>query len=732
MNRRRVLSYILALLALPGATFAVEGKWTPQQVLELDPQWLRQLGLEIPPETLWGRDGAGLLEAAVEVNGCSAGFVSPDGLLITNHHCAFGLLQQHSTPERDLMTAGYLARGRAEELTGQGARATIPHKSTDVTARIEASVPAGADDLARFRAIERKTKELVAACETQPNRRCRLEAFDDGVQYVLFESLEFQDVRLVYAPPRAVGEYGGEVDNWSWPRHTGDFALLRVYAAPDGSPSPTAQANTPYRPRHFFPIAHQGIEPGGFVMVAGYPGLTVRSLTEPEMRERGERFHPRRAELYRAWIDILEAASAKDETARITLADRIKGLANNEKNSRGQVTGLQRGHILEKKRDSEREILAWAAARPGYAPAVEARRELSRLLEARMATWERDFLLEQAIRGPKPLHLALTLARWAGEKAKPDLEREPDYMDRSRNRIVDRLRLDQHRMFLPADQELLIDLLTLFAALPQGSRSAAVDAFLGDDRTPAAVRARVADLFARTRVNDLDERLRMFDESEAQLRARRDPLLDLAFGLDRELLDRKEREDRFKGAASRLRPVWMRAVIAMSAESGKPVAMDANGTLRVSFAHVQGYSPRDAVQFEPRTTLSGVIEKSTGEEPFDAPDALLAAAPSAPRSRWADPALKDVPVNFLADADTSGGSSGSPIVNGRGELVGVNFDRVWENVANDFGYVPEVARNVAVDVRYLLWMLDTLNGEAARALLTELGVDRPATGVGGR
>ncbi|MES1244515.1 MAG: S46 family peptidase [Acidobacteriota bacterium] len=711
----------LLLLALPA--FAVEGKWTPQQVLELDPAWLRQLGLQIPPESLWGRDGAGLLEAAVQVNGCSAGFVSADGLLITNHHCAFGLLQQHSTPERDLMTAGYLARSRAEELSGQGARATIPHRTTDVTAQIEAAVPRGADDLARFRAIERRKKELTAACEAQPDRRCQVEAFDDGVQYVLFESLEFQDVRLVYAPPRAVGEYGGEIDNWSWPRHNGDFALLRVYAGPGGSPARPAAANTPYPARHFFPIAREGVQPGDFVMVAGYPGTTVRSLIEPEMRERGDFYHPRRAELYRAWIDLLEAASAKDETARIALADRIKSLANQEKNSRGQVAGLRRGHVLEKKQESEQEILAWAAARPAHAPAVEARNELARLMQARMATWERDFLLEQAIRGAKPLHMALTLARWAGEKAKPDLEREPDYMDRSRDRTLERLRLDQGRMFPPAEQELLADFLARFAALPEGSRSAAVDAFLGAGRSPAEIRKRVADLFARTRVTDLAERLRMFDESEAQLRARRDPLLDLALGLDRELLDRKEREDRYKGAASRLRPVWMRAVIE---HAGGPVAMDANSTLRVSFAHVEGYGPRDAVRMEPRTTLAGVVEKHTGEEPFDAPDELLAAAPDAPRSRWADPALHDVPVNFLADADTTGGSSGSPVVNGRGELVGVNFDRVWENVANDFGYVPEVARNVSVDVRYLLWMLDTLNGEAARALLRELGAEGPA------
>jgi hypothetical protein len=548
-------------------------------------------------------------------------------------------------------------------------------------------------------------------------------AFDDGLYYTLFESLEFSDVRLVYAPPRAVGEYGGEVDNWSWPRHTGDFALLRVYAGPAGEPATHAPANLPYRPRHWFPVARKGIQPGDFVMLAGYPGQTFRALTESEMRERGERFHPGRAGLYRSWIDLMEAASARDEAARIALADRIKGLANREKNSRGQMAGFRRGRILERKRSSEQEILAWAArekTRPEHAAAVEAHRELARLMEQRLAAWDRDFLLDQAIHGPKPLHLALTLARWAGEKAKPDLEREPDYMERNRNRVLERLRLDQRRMYLPAEQELLVDLLSRFAKLPEGSRSAAVDSFLGDDRSPERIKARVADLFAGTRVTDLDERMRMFEESAAQLQARRDPLLGLAFALDRELLGRKEREDRYKGAVSRLRPRWQRAVIA---HAGRPVAPDANGTLRVSFAHVKGYSPRDAVQLEPRTTLSGVVEKHTGEEPFDVPDAVLAAAPAAASSRWADPGLKDVPVGFLADADTTGGSSGSPVLNGRGELVGVNFDRVWENVANDFGYLPDVGRNVSVDVRYLLWMLDALQGEAAAPLFKELGID---------
>jgi peptidase S46-like protein len=735
---------------------AVEGKWTPEQVLDHDPAWLRSLGLELPPERLWGRGGGGLLEAAVRVGGCSASFISAEGMLITNHHCAFGILQQHSTPERDLITRGYLASGRGEELTGANVRVTVPHRTTDVSGAVEAAAAlAGGDDLARYQAIERQKKELVAACERQEGaaaRRCEVATFDGGVRYQLIESLEYPDVRLVYAPPRSVGDFGGEVDNWSWPRHSGDFALLRVYAGMDGRPAPHAAANQPLRPPHFFPLAAQGVRPGDFVMVAGYPGLTFRSLTAPEMRERAELDFPRRAELLRGWLDIMAAASDRDAAARIALADRIKSLGNAEKNARGQIAGLRRGRVLARKEAADREVLAWAASAAGRAspagpasPAIAAYQELSRLVERRQATWERDFLLGVARLGPKPLDLAMTLVRQAREAAKPDLEREPPYMDRNRDRLREGLRRDQARIDLPAEGALLADLLARFAALPEATRVPAVERLLAglpeapaagaggtdaggrgtssprfDRAALAAIVARAAAIVAGTRVTDLEARMKMLDESEELLLARHDPLLDLAAGLDDALREADEREHRFAGAVSRLRPVWQRAV---AAHAGKPLAPDANGTLRVSFAHVQGYSPRDGILMEPQTRVAGVVEKQTGKEPFDAPEALLAAAARAPAGPWADPWLHDVPVCFLADADTTGGNSGSPVLNGRGELVGVNFDRVWENVANDFGYDPEVARNVSVDVRYLLWVLSTLAGEAARPLLREL---RPA------
>lgn len=718
---KTALSLLITLTSALGSSplLAQGGKWTPPQLAELDPAWLAELGLTLPVSELWRPDGGGLLEAAVQISGCSAGFVSADGLLLTNHHCLFSILQQHSTPERDLIRDGFLATSREEELPGATVRVTIPHRRTDVTAAVEAAATGARDDYERHLAIERKRKELVAACEAQPFRRCQVAVYDDGVRYELIEALEFQDVRLVWAPPRAIGEFGGEVDNWSWPRHTGDFALARVWAASGANPAPFAAANVPYRPGRFFALQPRGIEEGDFVMVIGYPGATFRSLIASEVAEKAERAFPGRARLYRAWLDLMDVASAADPAAAIALADRAKTLANREKNARGQVAGIARGNLLAARKQADEAVLAWIAAHPEHAAAAAAYRELEARFGRQLETWERDFLLGQLRGGSRPLALALQLARWAIEREKPDLEREPEYQERNRDRLLDELRRDQKRLHEPTEKKLLVDQLGRLAGLPPGQRSAVVDTLLGLAPTAETTAARVEVLFAASRVGVLAEREAMFGESVAQLSARQDPLLDLALALTREILEVEQSEKAWKGAVSRLRPVWRRAV---AASLGRPLDPDANSTQRVSFAKVAGYTPRDAVWMRPATMLSGVLEKHTGAEPFDVPDAVLAAAPRAATSRFRSAAFGDLPVCFLATADTTGGNSGSPVVNGRGEMVGVNFDRVWENVANDFGYNPEVARNVSADVRYLLWMLEEVEGPRAAGLLAELGI----------
>ena len=718
MHRWRFLLTTVCLMTSP-PLYAVAGKWTPEQLLEHDPAWLEELGLELPASELWQPEGGGLLEAIVKVGGCSAGLVSANGLVVTNHHCVFSLLQEHSTPERDLIAEGFLAESRDDELHGVNTRVTIPHRFIDVTADIEAAADKANDDLERYRAIDRRTKELVAECERQPFRRCEVVADDDGVAYRLVETLEYPDVRLVYSPPRAVGEFGGEVDNWMWPRHTGDFSLVRVWAGEDGMPAPHGEGNRPLEPKHFLKIARGGVEKGSFVMVAGYPFKTYRSLVAAEMEERVERWFSGRARLLKHWHDVLVAAGDGDEEARILLASRVKSLANREKNARGQIAAVRRGRLLEKKRAAEAEALAWAAERPEHRAAGSAHAELGRLVEQRAATWERDFLLEHAEQGPIVLDLALTLARWAMEREKPDLDRHPDYQERRRGKLLADQRRDQKRLHPPTEARLLTDFLHRMAVLPEAQRMAAISKLLDGAEDTEEVGPHVAELLGGSRIFDLEARLEMFEENVDELRRRRDPLIDFALALSAEIVAIEDAEHRIQGAVSRLRPAWRRTLRAFL---GRPIDPDANRTLRVSLAHVEGYRPRDAVWLEPQTRLGGIVEKHTGEAPFDAPEKVLDEASEASKSRWADAGLGDVPVCFLATGDTTGGSSGSPVLNGRGELVGVNFDRVWENVANDFGYNPEIARNVSADVRYLLWMLEAIEMPRSRALLEELGV----------
>ena len=677
---RKLLVVLLAATTLAAA----EGKWTPQQVLELDPQWLEAQGLELPPERLWDpKRGTGLLAAAISTGGCSGGWISSEGLFITNHHCLFGVLQEHATPQNDIITHGFLARTRDAELKSRTVRITIPRRFTDVTADVLAAVPKNADDAARNLAIDKKSNDIVAACERQAGARCRVAAHDGGLQYVLQEMTELPDVRLVYAPPRAVGEFGGEIDNWMWPRHTGDFAIGRAYV--DGKP---------FRPEFFFPLASKGVEPGDFVMLLGYPGTTYRALTAAEMEERHAWFASR-ANVYRDWIRVLEEATKGNSEGEIAVADVVKTLANRQKNGEGQLAGFRRGSILEKQREADRAVLAFARKNDRPA-AVSAWEGLTAMAAEQKKTAERDFLVDHvrmtqaslAPTGPKALVFAVAIARSALQRQKPDAERDPVFMQRMIGRVRDRLERDQKSFYAPADKALLADYIRRATPYIAALRGVDVDA-----------------LYANTKMFDLAERLKMFDETPAQLRARKDPLVELGFALNEEVHALLERKNRWDGTIARLRPEWRRAVIA---HAGKPVAPDANGTLRVSFAHVKGYMPRDGVMYVPQTTLRGVVEKHTDAEPFNVPEEVLAAAPGD----------FDLVVNFLADADTTGGNSGSPVVNGRGELVGVNFDRVWENVANDFAYNPDVARNVSADVRYLLWMLRDV--AKATELLKEL------------
>lgn len=710
---RRVLpcSIVAAAMVQPRTASADEGQWLPRQVAELHTtKNLQALGLQLRPDEVWNPADGGMMGAIVNLSGCSAGFVSKGGLVATNHHCAYGAIQAASSVEHDYLADGFLAPTRGDEIVAKDKRVQIVQSITDVTAKVHAVVAAERDPSARARAVDKLRKELVAECEATPDpitgapQRCRVADFFAGAEVQLIAAIELRDVRLVYAPPSAIGEFGGEVDNWMWPRHTGDFSLLRAYVGPDGKPADHAPENVPYQPKRWLPLGPEGVGPGDFVAVLGYPGKTQRYQPTAEVARQIDQVFPARVDYFGELIGILEAAGARDARAKIAGAAKLKSLANVHKNAKGMIEGLARNGTLARREREDAELVRWAEGQ-GDPAAKEILARMDAIVAARRAGFARDFLVESIGRGANSLALAAEIVRHARERAKPDLERAADYMDRNAKELWSTQERRLRDYVREVDEELLRAYVRRLSALPPELR-------VGD-----FAESEVASRLKRSKIADPAFVKALWEADAATIERERDPMIEWARELVVAIEALEERNLAHEGEWLEIGPRYF----AMLEQSrGGPLYPDANGTLRFSYAKVRGYSPRDGLQATPQTTVSGLVAKHTGVAPFVVPEALRTAAPQAGASRFADPTLGDVPVAFLSDADTTGGNSGSPVVDGRGRWIGLNFDRVWENVAGDFGYSTERSRNIVVDVRYLLWVLEVAKADA---LLAELGAD---------
>ncbi|MBI5442422.1 MAG: S46 family peptidase [Deltaproteobacteria bacterium] len=722
-----LLAPLVAFLAIPFPATADEGQWPPEALATLGTaRWgeLSSRGLALTAKDLWDGAGGGLLSAVIDVGGCTGAFVSGEGLLLTNHHCAFSAIQLASTPARNYLVEGFVARTRAEEVEARGGvgRVRLLARLVDVTDRVRGPGSAFAKakgNTARFEAVERAKKEIVAGCEKAPDRRCAVAAFEDGRTFRLMEQVEFRDVRLVYAPPRGVGDFGGEEDNFRWPRHAGDFSVLRVYVSPDGKPAPFAKENVPYRPKAWLKVAAKGIAEGDIVMIAGYPGRTQRYLTPSAALNLERWFYPIRGRTFSDLIAILETEGKKDPDTALRVASAVKSYGNGETNARGQIEGLARNGVKACAEAEAKELAEFLAKRKdlpsewGAAPA-----ELERILAADRVGQDRRFFLEEVERLSSFLGSALSAVRRADERRKADLEREAGYQERDLDKARQKEQ-DLTRSLAPAAaRKALAYLIERTQAASHGAAVRAFDEAFGRGATAGAIEAKLLEMDAATALGDEKVRLSNVDATYAALAASTDPYAKLALALHPEFAALRAARKETNGALLVWRPRYLSALEALRASKGKAIYPDANSTLRVSFATVKGYAPHEAVTLTPRTSLRGVLEKESGTVPFATPKKVLDAARAADFGRWADPLLGSVPVDFLTDGDTTGGNSGSPTMNGSGEVVGLNFDRVWENVAGDFGWNPERSRNVNVDLRYALWMMERVDG--ADALVREL------------
>jgi hypothetical protein len=697
------------------------GMWMPNQ-MPAHAAKLRELGLSIDPAEL-ADPTSNVLGAVISLGGCSASFVSSDGLVITNHHCATGALQHNSSAKANLLHDGWLAKTRADEKNnGPQARVLVTRAVTDVTPKVTSGLDAIADDRARYLEIEKREKEIVAACEKgRAGIRCGVSSFYEGASYFLVEQLEIRDVRLVWAPPSGVGNYGGEIDNWRWPRHTGDVSMFRAYVGKDGTPADFSPDNVPYHPPHFLKIAKEPLREHDLVFVAGYPARTNTLKTKPEVDDAVSWGYPRRQKLFEDYLARLEEITKDDKEAQIKATSYVRRFGNALTNVRGQQEGLVKGGLAEDKAKSDAALRAFIDADPDrkakWGTAID---DVAKEIEKNAQYREADAELREELMLPKLLAAATTIVRMAEERAKPDAERDPDYQERNWPRHEQALRALAAGYHKKVDQGLLVLAIERASKVPEKERSAAIAMISKDVASRAAIEKNVAALYAGTKLDDEKTRVDLLKKAKrADLEQNGDTLIKLALKMRPLLKDAEERSERAAGRMQVLKP---KLIEAMRAFKKDVIAPDANGTLRVTYGTVRGYRPNaNAPFFKPFTSLSEVVAKSTGKDPFDAPDRLLAAAKAKKVGPYVDAQLGDVPVDFLSDLHITGGNSGSATLNAKGELVGLVFDGNYEAMASDWMFMPSITRSIHVDIRYIEWLLDAVDG--ADHVLKEMGVE---------
>ena len=709
------LSLLAAQIAQAG-----EGMWVPQQLPEIAGP-LKKAGLKLSPQQISDLTGDPM-GAVVALGGCTASFVSPNGLVVTNHHCAYGAIQLNSTAENNLIKNGFNAPTTADEVSaGPNARVFVLDEITDVTKDAQAAIASAGDDaLGRTKALEAFEKKLIADCEAEAGFRCRLYSFSGGNTYRLFKNLEIKDVRLAYAPPGSVGKFGGDIDNWMWPRHTGDFAFYRAYVGKDGKPAAFSKDNVPYQPKHWLKFADQPLGAGDFVMVAGYPGSTNRYALAAEFDNTAQWTYPTIARHYKNQIAMVEAAGKQNADIQVKYAATMAGWNNTSKNYDGQLEGFKRIDAAGQKQREEAAVLGWLKGQGAKGQsALDAHAKLLDLLEQSKATRDRDLTLA-LFNNTAMLGSATQLYRLSIEREKPNAERESGYQERDLPAIEGGLKQLERRYVAAMDRQLQEYWLNEYIKLPADQRVAAVDAWLGGNDAAAVKRA--LDRLAGTKLGSTEERLKWFAADRKAFEASNDPAIQYAVAVMPTLLKLEQERKTRAGENLAARPVYLQALADYKKSQGEFVYPDANLSLRITFGNVMGYAPKDGVEYTPFTTLEGVVAKETGQDPFDSPKALLDAVAAKRYGGLEDKRLGSVPVNYLSDLDITGGNSGSPVLDAHGKLVGLAFDGNWESVSSNWVFDPKMTRMIAVDGRYLRWIMQEVY--PAPQLLKEMNVGK--------
>ncbi|MEG0930715.1 S46 family peptidase [Algoriella sp.] len=698
MKKLIVKGSILMALFANFNVFAQQGggMWIPT---ELNEKEMKEMGLKISANDIFSTGDKSINNAVAHFGGgCTSEVISPNGLLLTNHHCGYGEIQAHSSLENDYLTDGFWAKELKDELPNDGLTATFIVDIKDVTSAILKGIKDNMSEEDRNKIIKKNIEDLNGKTKTESYQAAFIKPFYKGNKYYQFTTETYKDVRLVGAPPSAIGKYGNDTDNWVWPRHTGDFSMFRIYADKNNKPADYSVDNVPFKPKHFLPINISGIQQDDFTFVYGFPGSTDEYLTASSLEQIKDVIDPARINVRTIALSHIDKKMREDNATRIAYASKQARISNAHKKWIGEVLGLNRSKAVEKRQAYEQEFMNRiekdSKLKKQYATVISDLNELNKV--------NKDYNLaytmysETFFSNSETFRMALTLnniLNSVGQKNYAEVKAK------SLNTVS-----SMHKDYnADLDQTISSDLAdNYFKVLPQ-------------NLLPNTTAATIKTALGNTVVNGTKKingqsvlgNIKALAENDAEfIKALKD---DALIGQIHLILDANQTKVTPTYLANqdkmnKLMRTYMKGQ--MDVFSDRKIFPDANSTLRVTYGKVDGYQPRDAVYYEPITHMEGIVEKYIpGDYEFDLPKHMLHLYETKDYGKYSDKSGK-LPVNFIATNHTTGGNSGSPALNAKGELIGLNFDRVWEGTMSDLNYDPEICRNIMVDSRYILWVVD--------------------------
>lgn len=701
---KRLLILTLFLTLAFSNIRADEGMWLPSLIKERFND-MKKNGFKLTASDLYDINKASLKDAIVHFGGgCTGELISGDGLLITNHHCGFGQIQSHSSVQNDYLKDGFWAMSREEELPNRGLTVRFLVRMEDVTLKVLQNIKDGATEEERIASISKNSAEIIDAAKKGNHYDARVESLYYGNQYFLFIYETYTDVRLVGAPPSSIGKFGGDTDNWMWPRHTGDFSLFRIYAGKDNMPAPYSKENVPYKPKKFFSISTSGVNEGDFTLVYGFPGRTQEYLYSEAVRYISDISNPHKIHLRTLRLDIQNEEMSKSQEVRIKYASKNASVANAWKKWQGEAKGIIKMNAVGTKKEFEKRFSVWAASKPDYKGILDSIAAIYNVLEP--YSFANDYLVE-AINSNEIIRFAGSIKStiMRNSKMSPELSAQN----------IKELALRFYK-----DYDISIDEQSFKALLAEYQKNVPtefqpeffkelLEKFGCTDNI-------VSDIFANSIFVSKDKVMSILDDGVTQNIFDNDPAVLFYQKFNDHFNDNiKPIIDRSNSKLAIFYRKYMRGQ--MEFDQQKNFYPDANSTLRITYGKVKGYSPSDGIYYNHLSTLEGIMQKDNPDiYDYNIPQKLRDIYKTKDFGRWA--VNGTVPVCFVASNHTSGGNSGSPVINAEGNLVGINFDRVWEGTMSDIVYDPEICRNISLDVRYVLFVIDKVAG--AGHLLNEM------------